>query len=376
MSVRLLVVTVLSLCEAIYLAKRSACYPFCGNTFSDGSSGKSQFFTSSNSFSSADSFIKNPCFPFCPANSEPSASPLSPPVAPNIPNPVPKTPTSTKSEQSPTSDCKCGLTAFGTKLGFIVGGTETELNKYPWQVGLVIEGQKNVFCGGSLVSNRWILTAAHCTPKKQVTVENLQAVMGEHDTKSTTETEAVRKGISMIVIHPQYNEGTKWNNDFSLLKMESTIDFAKYSHIRPICLPVDNTNDYHDLTATVAGWGTTESGGSTSNKLREVDVMVLSNNDCRDNYKYKESKVTDVMLCANTEGGGKDSCQGDSGGPLISSGYGDGFTPGENFELIGVVSWGNGCADADFPGVYARVSTQLEWIASTTADGWSTCPRE
>jgi len=105
-------------------------------------------------------------------------------------------------------------------------------------------------------------------------------------------------------------------------------------------------------------------------------VKVLKNSECKNDYGYSSNDITDQMLCANVEGGGKDSCQNDSGGPLVTAGTGDGVTPGGNYELIGVVSWGTGCALANYPGVYARVTKQLEWIYDTTHQGWSTCPRE
>jgi len=266
------------------------------------------------------------------------------------------------------SDCKCGLAKRSTR---IVGGKVTEVNEYPWQVGIVTAGSSSVWCGGSLISNRWILTAAHCTEGESAS--RIQALLGEHDYQDTTETTTVRMGISKIENHPDYNFP---NYDFSLLKMEETISFFDYLHIRPICLPVDATNDYHGFVATVTGWGDLVSGGSSTNKLREVDVKVLKNTECKNDYGYPSNSITDQMLCANVEGGGKDSCQGDSGGPLVTAGAGDGVTAGENYELIGVVSWGWGCAEADHPGVYARVTKQLEWIYNTTQQGWSTCPRE
>ena len=103
-----------------------------------------------------------------------------------------------------------------------------------------------------------------------------------------------------------------------------------------------------------SGWGRLSFGGSTSNVLREVNMEVISNSQCK--KAYGASRITENMLCANAAGGqgGKGTCQGDSGGPLVSSGTGDGVSPGQNYDLVGVVSWGFGCADKDYPGVYAR----------------------
>merc|ERR1712013_569929 len=262
-----------------------------------------------------------------------------------------------------SSDCTCGLAKRKSR---IVGGVVTEVNEYPWQVGIVDKGYTDVWCGASLISDRWILTAAHCTRGEKA--GNIQALLGEHDYSSNKETEMIRVGIADIINHPDYHHQTT-DIDFSLLKMKKTIDFSKYSHIRPICLPADASQDYTDFTATVSGWGTLSSGGSSSKKLREVDVKVLSNSDCKNSYSYPSSWITSQMLCANVDGGGKDACQGDSGGPLVTAGTGSGVTAGQNYELIGVVSWGSGCASASYPGVYSRVTKQLDWITATTSSG-------
>ena len=113
-----------------------------------------------------------------------------------------------------------------------------------------------------------------------------------------------------MVNHPNYREG---NFDISLVKLSTKIDFAQYKNIRPICLPEDDSKDYVGTYATVTGWGAVEEGGEKSSVLREVDVMVLSEESCRNDYKYKPSEITDEMVCATVEGGGQDSCRGDSG---------------------------------------------------------------
>jgi len=262
-------------------------------------------------------------------------------------------------------NCKCGLAKRATR---IVGGQITEVNEYPWQVGLVRPGLNSVWCGGAIISDQWILTAAHCVK------QGFQVLLGEHDYTDSTETDSIRSDISEVVIHPRYDESTT-DYDFSLVKLSEPVDFSQHPHIRPICLPADDSETYADFDAIVTGWGTTSSGGSTSAKLREVVVQVLSNEQCR-KTEYASSEITDQMLCAGVDKGGKDACQGDSGGPLITSGGGDGTTPGQNYEHIGVVSWGIGCALADYPGIYARTTTQLSWIDSITGSSFNTCPRE
>jgi len=269
-----------------------------------------------------------------------------------------------------SSDCKCGLAKRATR---IVGGVQAGINEYPWQIGIVSKGGSSVWCGGSLVSNRWVLTAAHCT--RGESASSLQVLVGEHDYDDPSETNTIRLDVVEIKDHPSYDHPTT-DYDFSLLKLASDIDFEANSHIRPVCLPTDSTNTYAGQKATVTGWGTTSSGGSTSNVLLEVDVNVLSNEECKNNYNYPPARITGQMMCANVNGGGEDACQGDSGGPLVSASSGDGVTPGQNYDLIGVVSWGWGCADANYPGVYARVTEQLSWINNNAINGYTTCPRE
>ena len=137
-----------------------------------------------------------------------------------------------------------------------------------------------------------------------------KALLGEHNFKHKYETDSFEVSISQIVNHPKYNSSTD-DNDFSMLKMSETVDFSKYPHIRPICLPIDKGNNYNNVVATVTGWGTLKNGGEQPDMLMEVDVKVISNFACQN--KYLDDYITSQMLCAYVDGGGKDSCQGDSG---------------------------------------------------------------
>merc|ERR1712212_1254604 len=146
-----------------------------------------------------------------------------------------------------------------------------------------------------------------------------------------------RLAITEIINHPDYNSATV-DNDFALLRMADRINWAANPNIRPACLPEYTAGDYDQWMSTVTGWGTTSSGGATSNILLEVDVQVISNSECNGAYS---GGITDNMLCAAdaSGNGGSDACQGDSGGPLVSCGADGncGTTPGQNYELIGVV---------------------------------------
>merc|ERR1719312_1253036 len=237
----------------------------------------------------------------------------------------------------PGEDCICGLPKRKQR---IIGGVETEINEYPWQVALTKPESKLPFCGGSLISDQWVLTAAHC-----ILEFRFQILLGEHDVTTTSETDSIRSNVAEVIKHPKYRG---LNYDFALVKLSSPVDFSKHPHIRPICLPENESENYDDFSAIVTGWGTTSEGGYTSSELMEVKLQVMSNKDCKAAYGRG---ITKQMICAAAEN--KDSCQGDSGGPMISSGSGNGVNPGENYEHIGVVSWGTGCALPDYPGVYA-----------------------
>ena len=161
----------------------------------------------------------------------------------------------------------------------IVGGQVTEVNEYPWQVGVIYLGysDKKPWCGGSIISNRHIMTAAHCTAGK--TTSNLRVLLGEHD---TTDSVADIRTISAITDHPDYDRGNNFAYDFSILTLSSPIIFSRI--MAPVCLPAAVSSLYTGSRATVTGWGATSSGGSSSGKLLEVDVTVTSNAVCGRSY--------------------------------------------------------------------------------------------
>ena len=145
----------------------------------------------------------------------------------------------------------------------------------------------------------------------------MQVVLGEHDLDDETETATLTMDIKQKFDHPDYNVAAKFDNDFSMLELEGEVDLCRYPNIRPVCLPsVSSSDTFVGDVATVSGWGDTEDGGDDSNVLLEVNVTVVSNKECRNDYKTNSLNlnITDNMICANVAGGGKDSCQGDSGG--------------------------------------------------------------
>jgi len=255
---------------------------------------------------------------------------------------------------NPSSECRCGE---ANRLLRIVGGVATEKNEYPWQVLVYTTKMPSSFCGGSILSSRTILTAAHCFPR--AAAEDHTVVVAEHDWTVTGDGEQ-RMRVCKREDHPNFDSGTKFNYDFAILTLCEDIVFKKTAS--PVCLPSQPESDYANVPAIVSGWGHHVFGGSNQlEQLMEVDVNTITNTKCK--AAYSPSEITDNMICASNPG--KDSCQNDSGGPLITD-------EGGYYSQIGVVSWGEGCARPDYPGVYARVTSAERFIQDNMSG--TTCP--
>jgi len=280
------------------------------------------------------------------------------PSTSETPGPVTTTSASSLSTEEPISStseastCSCGVPNRATR---IVGGVVTEVNEYPWQVGLVSSFGSKPYCGGSILSSKTILTAAHCTENSQAS--DIIVVIAEHDWTISDGEERIQ--VCSKKEHPNYDTDST-DHDYSILTLCKEIKFRKEAS--PVCLPMRTSSAYDSVTATVSGWGTLSSGGSQPDELNEVDVTTMTNTVCKS--KYGSSAITDSMICAADSG--KDACQGDSGGPLVT------MEAGNFYSLIGVVSWGFGCASPSFPGVYARVTYVKSFIEDNISG--STCP--
>jgi trypsin len=188
-----------------------------------------------------------------------------------------------------------------------------------------------------------------------------KVIINRYSLDSLDGTETI--GICKKVKHPNYKSRTA-DYDFALFKLCSDSTLAKAGTVIPIMLNAKPSTPAIQQVLTVTGWGDT-GGSSYSIILQEVDIPYLTNIACTTSpMLYRSKEITASMMCAGT--GGKDSCSGDSGGPLIIRGSSNG-----NHTLVGIVSWGNGCALPNYPGVYARVSLVIGWIKST-ACAWKT----
>ncbi|XP_034150908.1 tryptase isoform X2 [Esox lucius] len=241
----------------------------------------------------------------------------------------------------------CGTAPLNTK---IVGGQDAAPGSWPWQVSL--QNDQGHFCGGSLINNGWVLTAAHCFPSTNTS--GLLVYLGRQYQQSINPNE-VSQSIAQIIVHPSYNIATH-DNDICLLQLSSSVAFTDY--IQPVCLAAADSTFFNGTVSWVTGWGNINSNVPlpSPGNLQEVEVPVVGNRQCTCLYAGVDT-ITNNMLCAGLLAGGMDACQGDSGGPMVSK-------QGQVWIQAGVVSFGQGCAQADFPGVYARVSQYQDWINS------------
>ena len=263
---------------------------------------------------------------------------------------MPTTPLAAQASEPPT-----GTPTPNTRELVVVGGQPADPGEWPWQV-MVLTGP--YLCGGSLIAPEWILTAAHCVFEKEGLLfapSSITVRLGEHDRTRSESGEQVI-AVAQIIAHDLYDSATN-EHDIALLRLTSPAQST--ATVQPITLlqqSAENALATPGTMATVTGWGTTKEGGAAATLLMEVAVPIVSNAQCNRSYGY----ITDNMLCAGYEAGGKDSCHGDSGGPLVVSDENGGW------QLSGIVSFGYGCARAKYFGVYTRISRYVEWIIDQT----------
>ncbi|XDV13475.1 hypothetical protein PO909_001870 [Leuciscus waleckii] len=239
----------------------------------------------------------------------------------------------------------CGQAPQNNK---IVGGQAAVAGSWPWQVSIQSASFGGHFCGGSLINKDWVLSAAHCFQSSSL--GTIWIYLGRRSQSGSNPYEQSRTA-SQVINHPNYNNPSN-DNDIALLQLSSSVTFSDY--IQPVCLAAAGSVFAAGTESWVTGWGALQAGSTQiPDILQEVMIPIVSNSDCDNAYR---GGITSNMICAGLlNQGGKDSCQGDSGGPLVSKN-------GSRWIQSGIVSFGEGCADPRYPGVYARVSQYQDWI--------------
>ncbi|KAK2829439.1 hypothetical protein Q7C36_017429 [Tachysurus vachellii] len=241
----------------------------------------------------------------------------------------------------------CGQPPLNSK---IVGGADASPGFWPWQVSFQSGGSH--FCGGSLISADWVLSAAHCF--QSITASKVQVLLGLANVQGT-KPNMQQRNASKIINHEGYNYNITLYNDIALVQLSSSVTFNNY--VLPVCLAASKSSFPGGTAVWITGYGQVASNVSLPypQTLQEVQVPIVSNSDCA--KVYGSNVILDNMICAGITQGGKDSCQGDDGGPLV-------VKQNTTWVQAGIVSFGNGCAKPNSPSVYTRVSQYQDWINS------------
>ncbi|XP_068267451.1 chymotrypsin-like protease CTRL-1 isoform X1 [Nyctibius grandis] len=250
------------------------------------------------------------------------------------------------------SPAGCGVPAISPSVYYserIINGQNAVPGSWPWQVSLQTRSGSH-FCGGSLINENWVVTAAHC----EFNTYSHVVVLGQYDRSASAESVQV-KTVSKAVTNPSWNP-TTLNNDITLLKLSSPAQLGP--RVCPVCLPPANLALSTNLRCVTTGWGRTNPNSQAlAVRLQQVTLPLISQSQCT---QYWGTRITSSMLCAG--GAGASSCQGDSGGPLV-------YQNGNVWTLIGIVSWGTTNCNVRTPAIYTRVSQFRNWIDSVVARG-------
>uniref|UniRef100_A0A8C3PFD3 matriptase n=1 Tax=Chrysemys picta bellii TaxID=8478 RepID=A0A8C3PFD3_CHRPI len=242
-------------------------------------------------------------------------------------------------DNSDEENCDCGIRSYSKKTR-IVGGQNSEVGEWPWQVSLHVKGQGHI-CGASLISNKWLVSAAHCFREEGYSDPKLwTAFLGLHDQSDRNNKMVQERSIKSIITNSQFNDFT-YDYDIAVLELQTPVTFT--TSVQP--------------KIWVTGWGATSEGGAGATILQKASIRVINQTICN---TLLTNQITSRMMCVGFLTGGIDACQGDSGGPLVS------VENSNRLFLAGVVSWGDGCAQRNKPGVYTRVSKLRDWIKQHT----------
>jgi len=291
------------------------------------------------------------------------------------------------SEKKEENHCICGMVPGGGNR--IVGGETAKKFEFPWQAAIVFAGTRQPTCGGSIINDRYILTASHCFWFTKTEPDEIEVLIHAYQLEPTLQdgwknVKLGEKGsiqgpgwqlgnvtdedegtqrikVAEIITHPLFSDS--YDFDVALLKLATKIDLKSNPEICPICIPPPGVfSEHNGQKLMVIGWGLAhQDAGATTKPLQKLEVPVINLAVCE---KMMDMKLTSRMICAGFKEGVKDACLGDSGGPLFER---PPKTGGKHTQ-VGIVSWGEGCAKKDRPGVYTNLHEVIQWVYSKTQD--------
>lgn len=228
----------------------------------------------------------------------------------------------------------------GNIVPFIVGGNDANITDYPYQIEILVDNDHT--CGGSILNNKFILTAAHCF----LSINTSQVTVRVGSSYSTKEGEVIQ--AANITSHSGFNPSVNFNyeNDVAIVELATNLTYS--AGAAPTVLPSSTTTFEDGQASNATGWGLLTDSGPLSERLQVVTIPLITTETCQAQTIYS-TQVTSKMFCAGEEG--KSTCTGDSGGPLVSNGV-----------QLGIVSWGGTCGGARTPAVYVKVSEYLQFI--------------
>ncbi|OCT59153.1 hypothetical protein XELAEV_18001642mg [Xenopus laevis] len=246
----------------------------------------------------------------------------------------------------------CGVPVISNR---IVGGMDSKRGEWPWQISLSYKSDS--ICGGSLLTDSWVMTAAHCIDSLDVSYYTVY--LGAYQL-SAPNNSTVSRGVKSITKHPDFQyEGS--SGDIALIELEKPVTFTPY--ILPICLPSQDVQFAAGTMCWVTGWGNIQEGTplSSPKTIQKAEVAIIDSSVCETMYESSLGYIPDFsfiqedMVCAGYKEGRIDACQGDSGGPLVCN-------VNNVWLQLGIVSWGYGCAEPNRPGVYTKVQYYQDWL--------------